>query len=147
MAACGTYNVSLRADAHGGQWVREIARVHGWPGEVVLAKSDLLPEALRRGRIRPSPGLRDRFKPHQAELGYGETVREDEALRRTIEWERRNPPEPGSMPGHVAQPDYEAEDRALAALRRDHNLHPSTHKGGRTWLKSRDVSSSMTSRV
>jgi hypothetical protein len=45
------------------------------------------------------------------------SVSEDEAFRRTIEWERRNPPEAGSLPPLVAEPDYEAEDRALAALR------------------------------
>jgi hypothetical protein len=48
------------------------------------------------------------------ELGYQETVPRDEALRRTVEWERANPPE-------TVDPvrfDYAAEDAALATLER-----------------------------
>jgi hypothetical protein len=44
------------------------------------------------------------------ELGYGEPVAPEEALRRTIEWERTHPPpiDPGKF-------DYAAEDAALSA--------------------------------
>jgi dTDP-D-glucose 4,6-dehydratase len=48
------------------------------------------------------------------ELGYAEPVPQEEALRRTIEWERANPPD------HIdpAEFEYDSEDRALAALAR-----------------------------
>jgi len=45
----------------------------------------------------------------RAELGYAEPVSRAEALRRTIEWERANPPA-----YDPAQFDYAAEDAALA---------------------------------
>ena len=46
------------------------------------------------------------------ELGYEEPVSEAEALRRTMEWERANPP------AHIdpTQFDYAAEDRVLEAI-------------------------------
>jgi hypothetical protein len=42
------------------------------------------------------------------ELGYHELLPPDEAIRRTIEWERANPPQ---QP--LAQFDYAAEDEAF----------------------------------
>jgi hypothetical protein len=42
------------------------------------------------------------------ELGYRELLPREEAIRRTIEWERANPP---AAP--LAQSDYDAEDEAL----------------------------------
>jgi hypothetical protein len=48
------------------------------------------------------------------ELGYGEPVSRDEALRRTIAWERAHPP----TGGRAQEPDYAAEDAVLAELSR-----------------------------
>jgi nucleoside-diphosphate-sugar epimerase len=45
------------------------------------------------------------------ELGYCELLPREEAIRRTIEWERANPPAP------TAQFDYETEDQALAKFK------------------------------
>ena len=44
-------------------------------------------------------------------LGYAEPIPRDEALRRTVAWERDHPP----ATIDPAQYDYAAEDRALAA--------------------------------
>jgi hypothetical protein len=46
------------------------------------------------------------------ELGYGERVPQDEALRRTIAWEREHPPENVDP----ADFDYSEEDAILAEL-------------------------------
>ncbi len=54
----------------------------------------------------------------RSELGYTEPVSLDEALRRTVEWERENPPanvDPSRF-------DYAAEDAALARLRKQGGL-------------------------
>ena len=48
----------------------------------------------------------------RAELDYSETVSEEEALARTIEWERANPPA-DLKPEEF---DYAAEDEALAKV-------------------------------
>jgi hypothetical protein len=42
------------------------------------------------------------------ELGYRELLSREEAIRRTIEWERANPPA-----NPITQFDYGAEDEAL----------------------------------
>jgi nucleoside-diphosphate-sugar epimerase len=117
-AAGRIYNVASERTFTEVEWVREIARVHGWPGEIVLAKPDSLPEALREDAFDLRQDYVLDSSRIRLELGYGETMCEDEALRRTIDWERANPPEPGSLPERTAQPDYEAEDKTLAALRR-----------------------------
>jgi nucleoside-diphosphate-sugar epimerase len=118
-AAGRSYNVAYERTFTEMEWVQEIARVHGWSGEVVLAKSDFLPEALREDAFDLRQDYVIDSSRIRLELSYSETVSEDEALRRTIEWERLNPPEPGSLPPELARhPDYEAEDKTLAALRR-----------------------------
>ena len=60
----------------------------------------------------------------RAELGYSEAVPVSEALRRTIEWEKANPPERIDP----AQYDYQAEDKRstfgqplILLLRERHN--------------------------
>ena len=47
------------------------------------------------------------------ELGFRETVAREEAIRRTVEWERANPPT-GFTPHQF---DYLSEDEALARFR------------------------------
>jgi nucleoside-diphosphate-sugar epimerase len=112
-AAGRVYNVGEAEPLPWAEWVREIGRAAGWSGEVVSVAEDRLPEHLDweidteqhwfvdTGRIR-------------RELGYEEKFSREEALRRTVLWERRHPPEkvdPASF-------DYAAEDAALARLNR-----------------------------
>ena len=66
------------------EWVAQIAKVHGWEGEIVPVDKE--PQYnLRQDYVVDSSRIR-------AELGYTERTGADEALRRTIEWERANPP-------------------------------------------------------
>ena len=104
------YNVA-QPEAHSEkQWARLVADAHGWEGEILAVPAAILPESLRsdyderQEYVVSSDLIRN-------ELGYVERVPLAEGLRRTIEWERANPP-------HDVEPDYEAEDRALAQLRR-----------------------------
>ena len=56
----------------------------------------------------------DRLPERRQELGYKEELPREEALRRTVEWERAHPPrnaDPDSF-------DYAAEDAALAGIGR-----------------------------
>jgi hypothetical protein len=59
------------------------------------------------------------------ELGYEEPVSEEEALRRTIAWERANPPSQIDP----AQFDYGAEDRALEKQGAEPDSVPSPPRG------------------
>jgi hypothetical protein len=63
----------------------------------------ILPGNTRQHWVASSQRIRE-------ELGYQEPVAPEEALRRTIEWERTHPP-----PIDPAQFDYAAEDAAVSA--------------------------------
>jgi len=112
-AAGKTYNIVEEEHFTEMEWMRLVAAAVGWKGEIRVLPTDKTPAHLRlpinsrqdwlvsSGRIRK-------------ELGYRETVTRHEALRRTIAWERANPPSIS-----LAVFDYAAED---AALRITHNV-------------------------
>ncbi|MHB8470641.1 MAG: NAD-dependent epimerase/dehydratase family protein [Gaiellaceae bacterium] len=86
------YNVAERTAYTEAEWVRRIGEQVGWTGDVIAVPMESLPESLRH---------RFEFTQHyvldsgriRRELGYSEPVDADEGLRRTIEWESRNPPD------------------------------------------------------
>jgi nucleoside-diphosphate-sugar epimerase len=86
--------------------VKRIGRAAGWHGRVV---------AVPRGQLPvPFPATQDlvmNTERIRRELGYQELVGEEEALKRTIAWERANPSEKVI--------DYAAEDAILADGDRD----------------------------
>jgi nucleoside-diphosphate-sugar epimerase len=112
-AAGRVYNVGEADPPPWAGWVREIRRAAEWDGEVVVVPENLLPKHLDWGLDTKQHWVADTIRIRR-ELGYRETVPRDEALRRTVEWERAHPPEkvdPTSF-------DYAAEDAALASLGR-----------------------------
>jgi nucleoside-diphosphate-sugar epimerase len=104
-----TYNVAQPEAYSEAQWAHMVADAHGWQGEILSVPTEILPESLRSDFDERQEYVvsSDRIRE---ELGYEEHVPLTEGLRRTIGWERANPPQD-------AEPDYEAEDRALAQLR------------------------------
>jgi nucleoside-diphosphate-sugar epimerase len=112
-AAGRVYNVGEQDPPSWTEWVREIGRAAGWDGEVVAVPGDRLPEHLDWGLDTEQHWVTDTTRIRQ-ELGYREEISRQEALRRTVEWERAHPPrnaDPGSF-------DYAAEDVALAGMSR-----------------------------
>jgi nucleoside-diphosphate-sugar epimerase len=106
-AAGKIYNVGEPEAFPEAEWVRRVGEASGWNGQVVIKpggphsaeREDSLSLSVDTTRVR-------------AELGYAEAVPQDEALRRTVEWERAHPPEqidPAAF-------DYAAEDAVLAEL-------------------------------
>ncbi|MGH9969629.1 MAG: NAD-dependent epimerase/dehydratase family protein [Pyrinomonadaceae bacterium] len=87
-----------------------VSRSH-WPGEVVALPSDQLPPSLRRDMFDFTQQYDVDSSRIRRELDYSEIVPFDEALRRTIEWERANPPEKISPEDF----DYAAEDATITA--------------------------------
>ncbi len=102
-AAGKVYNVGAETASSEADWVRAIARAAGWVGEVVVVPRGKLavPGNTEQDVVTDTRRLR-------RELGWAEETPAEEALRRTIEWERSHPPV-----GMVL--DYEAEDRVLAS--------------------------------
>ena len=107
-AAGRIYNVGEAETPTVAERVRRIGELAEWNGAIVPLEADELP-----------PHLRMPYEPHQdlvvgtsrlrGELGFIEVCSTDEGLRRTIEWERANPP-PSGDPSAV---EYAAEDAAL----------------------------------
>jgi nucleoside-diphosphate-sugar epimerase len=112
-AAGRVYNVGEADPLSWAEWVREIGLAAGWDGEVVAVPGDRLPEHLDWGLDTEQHWVADTTRIRQ-ELGYREEIPREEALRRTVEWERAHPPrnaDPASF-------DYAAEDAAFAGMSR-----------------------------
>jgi nucleoside-diphosphate-sugar epimerase len=92
------------------EWAGLIAQAMGWHGAFTLVPDDRLPDHLRAPGDTAQHWVADTSRIRE-ELGFRETVGRDEAIRRTVEWER-NSPIAGFTP-HVF--DYQAEDRAIGA--------------------------------
>ncbi|HEY3028192.1 MAG TPA: NAD-dependent epimerase/dehydratase family protein [Pyrinomonadaceae bacterium] len=111
-AAGRTYNVCYPVAFTEVDWVKKITQVIGWKGQVIALPAQRLPESLRNETL----DLRQQYDVDSGrirrELGYAEVVSFDEALRRTIEWERANPPENVDP----EQFNYNAEDAVLSRL-------------------------------
>jgi nucleoside-diphosphate-sugar epimerase len=105
------YNVGEESVPTTAERVRLLAKLVGWPGDIV-----------RLPRTSPPLHLRDAYNYSQdlaydttrigSELGYKETVSVDEGLRRTIAELRLHP-----LALDAAQFDYAAEDAALEAAK------------------------------
>jgi len=106
------YNV-CEAESFGElDWARKIAAATGWRGEFIALPHDRAPKHLLwpGNTAQHIVASSDRIRK---ELGYRELLPREEAIRRTIAWERANPP---AMP--TAQFDYSAEDEALSQFQK-----------------------------
>jgi len=109
-AAGRTYNVCEEPSLSELDWQRRIAQQTNWSGRMVVLPKERTPEHLWQAG-NAAQHIVASSKRIRAELGYTEVVQLDEAIRRTIAWERQNPPSTISL----KQFDYQAEDAALAA--------------------------------
>jgi nucleoside-diphosphate-sugar epimerase len=111
-AAGRTYNVADQPVLTQYQWAQRVAEVAGYRGRIIRAPAELLPEALRCD-IDPTAQQYEMDSGRIVrELGYQARIDVEEGLRRTIAWERVNPPAQIDL----KQFDYEAENRALVKL-------------------------------
>jgi nucleoside-diphosphate-sugar epimerase len=89
------------------EWTRMIGDAAGWRGEVIALSTEKTPPHLRQpyNTAQSWTVSSDRIR---SELGYSEPVGIADALRRTLDWERKNPP--SDLPATTF--DYAAEDAA-----------------------------------
>jgi nucleoside-diphosphate-sugar epimerase len=85
------YNVGEPFTLTMAEWIALIGKIAGWQGRVVSVPHGRLPESLRFGINAEQDMVVDSSRIRR-ELGYRERVDVEEALRRTIVWERANPP-------------------------------------------------------
>ena len=103
-----TYNVCEAPALSEIRWQKRIAQQAGWTGTFVVLPRKQIPKHL----LQPGNALQHvvvSSKRIRSELLYQESVGADEAIRRTIGWERQNPPSIINS----QQFDYESEDAAL----------------------------------
>jgi nucleoside-diphosphate-sugar epimerase len=109
-AAGRIYNVAEQPAFSELEWAKKIADQMNWQGEFVVLPAErtpkhlILPGNTAQHWVASSERLR-------RELGYREPVTLEQALRRTIAWERVYPPATSMF----YQFDYSAEDAATAA--------------------------------
>jgi nucleoside-diphosphate-sugar epimerase len=106
------YNVAEPTAFAEADWIRRIGQAAGWQGEVVTVPREQLPGRLGF-EIDPDQHYVLDTSKIRDELGYREQIPQEEALARTIAWERANPPEKIDPDDF----DYAAEDRVLENLR------------------------------
>jgi nucleoside-diphosphate-sugar epimerase len=106
-AAGRVYNVAETPAFSEIEWAGKIAVVVGWDGELVTLSKERTPAHLVQPGNSAQHWEADSTRIRR-ELGYCERVPLEEAIRRTIEWERARPP--GEFNPYKF--DYAAEDAA-----------------------------------
>jgi nucleoside-diphosphate-sugar epimerase len=105
------YNVAFPENFSELEWTRRVAEQAGFQGQFIVLPESEAPASLKVPYRMEQHWAADSRRIRE-ELGYTEPIGLDEALDRTIAWERANPAK-----FDPKQFDYEAEDRALAARR------------------------------
>jgi nucleoside-diphosphate-sugar epimerase len=95
--------------------IAKIGEVVGWQGKVVVLPKDQMPSDWKLTVNTEQHWLVD-STPIRQELGYSEIIPPDEALKRSIEWQRNHPPQ---KPKEFVEPwllDYTTEEAILTKL-------------------------------
>jgi nucleoside-diphosphate-sugar epimerase len=106
-AARRIYNVGEADTLTELEWAQHAGRALNWDGEFRVLPDDRVPAYLRAPGNTAQHWIGDTTLIRD-ELGFREAVPREEAIRRTIDWERSNPPA-GFSPHQF---DYAAEDAA-----------------------------------
>lgn len=107
-AAGRTYNIGEAEALTEAEWVRAIGDAVGWHGDVLSVPPERLPKLLAFDGNTTQQFVSDSSRI-RSELGFAEQVPRNEALRRTVAWERAHPP----MERPPDSFDYAAEDRVI----------------------------------
>ena len=110
-AAGQLYNVGEEHALTMAEWIGAIGQAAGWSGQLIALPRERLPAALAADMDTLQPFVTTSARIRR-ELGYAEVVPPEEALRRSVAWERAHP-----MPASDAlAAELAAEDEALATL-------------------------------
>ena len=110
------YNLGEAESVSMIEWVRKIGQAAGWNGEIVTVLDNPVADFTPFTAIKINPEQHITLDSNliRNELGYKEHIPADEALMRTINWERSHPlPSYYIDPGHF---DYAGEDSILIKL-------------------------------
>ncbi|HVG19280.1 MAG TPA: NAD-dependent epimerase/dehydratase family protein [Blastocatellia bacterium] len=113
-AAGRIYNVGEQDAPTEAEWIEGIGGAARWDGAIVAAPKELLPGHLVAPYDWQHHIVGDTARIRN-ELGYAESVTREDALKKTVEWQRAHPPEKADP----APFDYAAEDAALAKIEQE----------------------------
>jgi nucleoside-diphosphate-sugar epimerase len=108
-AAGKIYNVGEPSAFTEAEWARKVCDAAGWDGEIIAMPEDLLPRHLAAPYDYDHHLDVDTNRMRE-ELGYGERIAPEAAIKETVLWEQANPPEQIDS----GRFDYAAEDAALS---------------------------------
>ncbi len=113
-AANRIYHVAYQENFTEEEFLELTAEAASWHGDILKVPNDEIPEHLLWNTdINPKQDWSVDSGRIRAELGYEEVTPLQEALRRTVAWEREHPPE-------EVEPkkfDYDAEDAVVAEIK------------------------------
>lgn len=113
-AANRIYNVGETEALTELDWLHAIGHAAGWNGEIVVLPKDSMPAHMTTDADYSHHLVTDTNRI-RVELGFNERISRQEALHRTIDWERANPP----AETFPAESEYAAEDAILEKLKID----------------------------
>ena len=105
------YNVSEKEIQYEAEWIKILEKTADWDGKIIVVPKVESPDFLNPG-IDTTQHLTVDTTKIRNELGYKEYISQDEALRRTVEWERAHPPDKVD----TKMFDYKEEDNLLEQL-------------------------------
>ncbi len=105
------FNVGKQEVLSTAEWVRIIATYAGWDGDVIIVPKEKLPAGMVPDMKSEQDLVSDTTRI-RTELGYEEAIPDSKGMKRTIAWERENPPKQISP----EEFNYEAEDKVLELL-------------------------------
>jgi nucleoside-diphosphate-sugar epimerase len=105
------YNVAEPDNFNQAKWVEKIGEVFGWDGKVVVLPKAELPGKMHAD-FRAEQDLTVDTSRIRNELGYKEVIPTHEAIKITIDWELKNPPENIDPDAY----DYKTEDEILKTV-------------------------------
>jgi nucleoside-diphosphate-sugar epimerase len=109
-AAGCIYNIGEPCAPSTAEWVKMIGEAAGWRGQVIIVPNGRLSAHLTPNVNTEHHLVTDTSRIRE-DLGYNEHISQEEALRRTIDWERAHP---GTV--DPAQFDYAGEDAVLVEM-------------------------------
>lgn len=114
-AAGKIYNVAEASIVSEAQRIKNIGRIAGWHGEVVIVPRYQMPATWNLVFNTEQHWVTDSTCIRQ-ELGYSELIPPEEAIKQTINWQRNHPPQDTSKWVAPELLDYASEDTILAFL-------------------------------
>lgn len=112
------YHVADSEAVSEAERLSQVGQVAGWQGTVVAVPKDHLPAEWNLPYNTKQHWFVDTTRIRQ-ELGYREVVPPEEALRRTIDWQRSHPPKEFPQWAAPELLDYATEEAILVKLEQD----------------------------